>query len=49
MAEGVIKCQIDFKYLFLHSNFFNCECNYAADTTFPKLILVVHFLKYKIY
>jgi len=25
MAEGVIKCQVDFKYLFLHVRFFNCE------------------------
>jgi len=45
MAEGVIQCQIYFKYFFLHMRFFNCEYNYEADTTFPKLIPVVHFLK----
>jgi hypothetical protein len=48
MPEGVIKCQIYFKYLSLHMRFFNCEYNDAADTVFPKRILVVRFLKYKI-
>ena len=32
MVEGVIKCQIDFKYLLLHMRFFTCEYN-------PKLFL----------